>query len=105
MDNLPSSSQSSNPFLLCDASLFAGLSGCGQREPLVAAAAVADPSKGQVADDKGGFLIGVLSGVMLRASGEVASSTPLAAGGFECGSGGGVAARFGGEVAATPRHR
>ncbi|MDQ4032558.1 MAG: hypothetical protein M3332_09935 [Actinomycetota bacterium] len=100
MDNLPSSSQSSKLFLLCDASLFAGLSGGGQREPLVTTAAVTDSGKGQVADDQGGFLIGV----MLRTADDVASAAPLTASLFECSASNGVATGFRGKMAAETKH-
>src|SRR6185437_10553713 len=88
------------PFFLGDLSLFAGLGGCGQGEPLVAGGAVADSGEGQRADDEGGFFLGVIGGVVVGAAGVVVGAAPVAAGGFQGGAGGGVATGFGGVVAA-----
>src|SRR5947209_8632669 len=87
------------PFFLGDLSLFAGLGGCGEGEPLVSGVAVADSGEGECTDDEGGFLVGVVGGVVLGTAGVVVGAAPVAASGFQGGAGGGVAPGFGGVVA------
>ena len=93
------------PVLLNDLSLLAGLSGSGEGEPLVPGAAVADTGEGQRTNDEGGFFVGVVGGVVLRAACVVLRMSPLTASHFECAASGGVSAGLGGEVSATPRRR
>jgi hypothetical protein len=56
------------PLFFGDLSLFAGLGGCGEGEPLVAGGAVADSGEGECTDDEGGLFLGVVGGVVLRAA-------------------------------------
>ena len=58
--------------------MFAGLGGRSEGEPLVAAAAVADPGEGQSANDESGFFGGVVFGLVC--------ASPFAADGFERGA-------------------
>jgi hypothetical protein len=95
----------SRTFFFGGLSLFAGLGGCGEGEPLVSGGAVADSGEGECTDDEGGFFLGVVGGVVVGSAGVVVGAAPVAAGGFQGGAGGGVAAGFGGVVAATPRQR
>ena len=71
---------------------------------MVADAAVAGSGVGEGADDEGGFVVGVLGGVEVRAAVVVAGALPVAAGVLECFTGGGVAAGLGGEVPAEAEH-
>jgi hypothetical protein len=88
------------PFFLGNLSLFAGVGGCGEGEPLVAGVAVADSGESQGADDEGGFFLGVLGGVVSGTASVVLCAAPVAASGFQRGAGGGIPAGFGGVVTA-----
>ena len=84
--------------------MFASLGGCSEGEPPITTAAVTDSNEGKSPDDECGFLVGVVGGAVLGTPGVMVSTTPSAAGSFECGAGSGIAARFGGEVPAEAEH-